>query len=141
MTTLESLTDRNRAAVREIYDAAVRLDTSVLERYLADDVRLVEPAGHPVGRTLWEGRTAFMAGLLDVFTLLRVTALRVHEIVADGPHRVIGLLDIVTDDEHGAECTVPLAEVFRWEDGRITEIQPYYFDLVRVRELASRPSP
>lgn len=132
-------TSRNEAIVREIYDAALRLDMSVLEGHLAPGVRLVEPAGHPVGRTLWEGRAEFMAGLREVFALLRISRLVFHDVLA-GPNRVAGVLDVVSTDENGNDTVIPLVEVFTFDNGMITEIRPYYFDVSELRESNPRPT-
>jgi ketosteroid isomerase-like protein len=64
------------------------------------------------------------------------TGISVREIVADGPHRVIGLVDAHGTAHDGTAWTMPVAECFWIDDGKITDIRPFYWDLVELRRIA-----
>jgi limonene-1,2-epoxide hydrolase len=54
-----------------------------------------------------------------------VVGLDIHEITAGGD-RVVALLDLLL--EGTPPVRVPLAETFRFRDGKVCEIRPYYYD-------------
>lgn len=58
-----------------------------------------------------------------------------HEIVSDGPTRVIGLVDAHGTDTRGDANEMPVAEIFEVADGKVTEVRPFYWDQSRLREI------
>ncbi|MEE1797689.1 MULTISPECIES: nuclear transport factor 2 family protein [unclassified Streptomyces] len=127
-------TERNREIVRRLYDGVISGDLSALAALRSPDYRVTQAPGHPVPGT-WTGDDAGVAGG-RVFAALGIEGLTVQEIVADGPHLVIGLVELHGTDAGGAPWTMPVAEYFHLEDGLITDIRPYYWDLVEVRRIA-----
>ncbi|AXG76404.1 nuclear transport factor 2 family protein [Streptomyces paludis] len=132
--TTETATERNREAVRRLYDGVIAGDLSALGPLHSPDYRVTQAPGHPVPGTRI-GPEAGVAGG-RTFAALGIEGLTVQEIVADGPHRVIGLVELYGTDSEGAPWTMPVAECFLLEDGLITEIRPYYWDMVEVRRIA-----
>jgi ketosteroid isomerase-like protein len=104
---------------------------------MADDYLLTQAEGHPVpGR--WRGQDA-TAAAARVFEVCGTTGITIREIIADGPNRVIGLVDAHGTAANGRSWTMPVAECFWIVDGKVTEIRPFYWDLVKLREIVGEP--
>jgi ketosteroid isomerase-like protein len=134
MTNPQSVTDRNREIVRKVYQIGDRGAMAELGQYMSGGYSLTQAPGHPVPGH-WTGPDADAAAA-RVFQTLGTTGITVREIVADGPHRVIGLVDAHGTAHDGKLWTMPIAECFWIEDGKVTDIQPYYWDLVELRHIA-----
>lgn len=136
----------NRAVVKTIYDAAdvsdlASVDMAAIEGVLADDVVLYEPLHHPAVLTddrptpgVWRGRDEVMNGIAKVFTAIRLTGAALETLVVDGD-RVVGLLEAKGTDLDGKPFAMPMAEVFRVTDGKVTEIRAFYFDVTELGNL------
>ncbi|MER6958758.1 nuclear transport factor 2 family protein [Streptomyces sp. NPDC000618] len=133
-TDITEVTERNRDVVRRLYDSVMSGDLSGIAPLRSADYRLTQAPGHPVPGTRI-GDDASAAGGL-VFSALGIEGLTVQEIVADGPYRVIGLVELFGKDADGQPWTMPVAECFKVEDGVITDIRPYYWDMVEVQRIA-----
>jgi ketosteroid isomerase-like protein len=129
------MTNDNRAIIQRLYGAADAGDTATIESLIDDNCTLMQADGHPVPGT-WHGRDSMMQAMARVFAVLHNSGVTVHEIVADGPTRVVGLVDARGTDTNGEPYAMPIAECFRVENGKVTEIRPFYWDLVRLRRLA-----
>ncbi|AXG77703.1 nuclear transport factor 2 family protein [Streptomyces paludis] len=134
MTSDLSVADRNREIVRKVYEVADSGALGELGTYLSDSYTLVRPAGGPVPGQ-WNGSDAD-AALGRLFPMVGTRSVTVREIVADGPNRVIGLVDAHGVNPAGESWTMPVAELFWVEGGKVTEIRPYYWDLVEFRRIA-----
>ncbi|MFK0154769.1 nuclear transport factor 2 family protein [Streptomyces sp. NPDC090493] len=134
MTSELSVADRNREIVRKVYEVADSGALEELGRYLSDDYTLTRAAGGPVPGQ-WKGAEAG-AALGQLFAMAGHGSVIVREIVADGPHRVVGLVDVHGVNPAGESWTMPVAELFWVEDGKVTDIRPYYWDLVEFRRIA-----
>jgi ketosteroid isomerase-like protein len=137
----------DRGPVQTVYDAAETADLAAIESVLADDVVLYEPVHHPAvlmdteqsGQPgVWRGRDEAMVGIGKVFGALRLTGVDLEGIVADGSGTVVGLLEVKGTDTGGNPYTMPMAEVFKVSDGKVTEIRAFYFD---IAELGSNVIP
>jgi len=136
----------NREVVQSIYDASQTGDVATIQRVLADDVVLFEPAHHPAVLAdrdhetpgVWRGRDDVVIGITKVFTALRLAGVTLHTIVADGD-RAVGLLDVKGTDHNGRPYSMPMAEVFTLADGQVTEIRAFYFDTTELCALAGVP--
>jgi ketosteroid isomerase-like protein len=100
----------NRSVVQSSYDAAQTGDVGAIERVLADDTVLLEPAHHPAILAdpdrrgtpgVWRGRADAVAGITAVFGALGLRGVTLHGIVVDGD-RAIGLLDVHGTDHRGS---------------------------------------
>ena len=129
-------TERNRTVIQRLYAAATAGDSAAIESLIDDSCVLTQSPGHPVPGT-WTGREAMLQGMAQVFGVLRNTGITVHEIVADGPTRVIGLVDAHGTDTSGDAYEMPVAEIFEVADGKVTEIRPFYWDQIRLREITA----
>jgi hypothetical protein len=65
-----------------------------------------------------------------------MTGVIVNEIIADGPHRVIAVIEAHGTAKDGTPWSMPAVECYWAEDGKITDIRPYYWDLVELRRVA-----
>jgi ketosteroid isomerase-like protein len=131
---LIDVAERNRDLIREVYAAADASDFVKLPSLMADDYTLTQAEGHPVPGT-WQGHEATDAAA-RVYAACGTTGVTVHEIVANGPNRVIGLVEAHGTDVHGQPWTMPIAECFWIEHGKVTEIRPFYWDIARLRQIA-----
>ena len=56
--------------------------------------------------------------------------------LAEGPNHVVALLKVkVTGKRSGRTLNTTLAEVFRFEDGKLRETRPHYFDTKALVDL------
>jgi ketosteroid isomerase-like protein len=124
--------EQNRDLIREVYAIGDSGDLSRLQSVMADDYVLTQADGHPVPGT-WKGESATEAAA-RVFARCGTTGITVHEIIADGPNRVIALVDAHGIGPNGQPWTMPVAECFWVENGKVTEIRPFYWDLVTLRK-------
>ncbi|MFF2525629.1 DJ-1/PfpI family protein [Streptomyces liangshanensis] len=129
-----SVEEANKAIVRQAYELAAANDLEALFEVRAADYRLTLPDGHPVPGT-WTGRDAD-AARERIFAALGADGVTTRELVADGPHRVIALVEPTGLDGAGDRWSMLLAELFRIEDGKITEIEPFWWDIVELNRIA-----
>ncbi|MFI6692952.1 nuclear transport factor 2 family protein [Streptomyces sp. NPDC050433] len=134
MSTVLSIADRNRELVRAIYEIADRGALDELGSYFSEGYTVSQPDGSPVPGE-WSGSEAD-AALGKLFKICGIQKVTVREILADGPHRVVGLVDAEGVAQDGSAWTTPVAEVFWIEDGKITNVRPFYWDLVELRRAA-----
>ena len=114
MSTLTT-TERNRELIRQVYALAAVGD-------------------HPVPGS-WAGAEATKAGI-EVFQTCGTSGVTVLEIVADGPHRVVAIVDAHgTAPVSGEQRTMRVSEHFWIEGGRITEIRPFCWDPAGIRRI------
>ena len=134
-----SIAEQNRDVIRRLYAASNAGDNDTIDSLITDDVVLVQSGGHAVPGT-WNGKPAMMQAMAEVFAALHNTGVDVHEIVADGPTRVIGLVDALGTDTDGNPYAMPIAETFKVRDGKVVEIRPFYWDQIELRRIAGVPA-
>jgi ketosteroid isomerase-like protein len=137
--TRSAAAEQNRGVIRSLYDALNRGDSAAMAALIDDECVLTQSPGHPVAG-VWAGRDAMTEGMGKVFAALHNTGATVHEIVADGPSRVIGLVDALGIDANGDPYATPVAECFEVHDGKVCDIRPFYWDQIRLREIARASS-
>ncbi|WP_028933703.1 nuclear transport factor 2 family protein [Pseudonocardia spinosispora] len=117
MTSTQTLTEQNRALLRDFYDAALRGDMAALTSYFTDDVVVSEPDFLPYGGD-YRGSEGFAALLAAMAPHADLAGLVVGEIHADGNtvYTTIGL-----PDKHTGEL-VELIERADIENGRIAQL-------------------
>ncbi|EQB15931.1 hypothetical protein RLDS_09445 [Sphingobium lactosutens DS20] len=132
------VTQRNRDHVRWIYECVNNGDFAGLAATRRPDYRLMQAPGHPAAGT-WIGEEATAVGGRG-FAALGTSSITVHEIVADGPHRVIGLIDLHGTDGDGNPWTMPVAECWWFEDGLMAEVRPFYWNMIEVQRIVGSRS-
>lgn len=120
--------------VRRFYDTALSGQIEEMKKLLDPSVRVVEAASLPYGGT-FEGIDGLMQVLGTVFEVWKDCKVDIRDIVGDGEW-VVGLTVMSgASTATGQSFAMDLAEVFRVRNGRIVEIQPFYFDTKRLHDL------
>jgi ketosteroid isomerase-like protein len=123
---------RSRAIIQNHYDFTNEGDWSKIEAQFADDVVLEEAEGHPCPG-VWRGKEALREGGAGVVSSLGLTKVTVVELMGSAS-RVAALIEVTMTDPAGTSFTHEVIELWRLdEEAKITEIRPFYHDLVAVR--------
>lgn len=123
MTSATDLTERNRAVVRGLYDAATSGDLPGALEALAEDVVVYEPDFLPYGG-VYRGKQAFVELFGKIAQCLDLSRVTVHYYVADGERviAVLGIPDLTTGE------LAHFAEQSTVRDGKIAEMRLFYYD-------------
>lgn len=120
-----SMTDPEKLALVEaLYAATGAGDFEKAEEYLTDDFFITEADGLPFSG-VYRGKTALRDLFVKVMGMMDVARLEVTQHTVGGDHAVAILAFIFADP---ALAPAPLCELFRFRDGKVCEIKPYYFD-------------
>lgn len=134
MSEHRTVEERNRAIVQQAYELTARDDLEALFEVRDRNYRVTLPDGFPVPGS-WTGEDA-NAARLEIFGTLGADGIKYHEIIADGPNRVVALCEPTGLDGEGKRWSMLLAEFFWIEDGKITDIRPFWWDVVELRRVA-----
>jgi putative intracellular protease/amidase/ketosteroid isomerase-like protein len=129
-----SVEETNKAIVRRAYELAAANDLEALFEVRAADYRLTLPEGHPVPGS-WTGLDA-NAARERIFAAIGADGMNTHELVADGPHRVIAIVEPTGLDGAGHRWSMLLTELFSIKDGKVTDIKPFWWDIVELNRIA-----
>jgi ketosteroid isomerase-like protein len=116
--------ERNIKYVRDLFAATGGGDWKTAESMLTADFLVTEADTLPFAG-VYRGPGALQKLFEIVMASAGVVGLDIHEITAGGD-RVVALLDLLL--EGTPPVRVPLAETFRFRDGKVCEIRPYYYD-------------
>jgi ketosteroid isomerase-like protein len=116
--------ERNIKYVRDLFAATGGGDWKTAESMLTADFLVTEADTLPFAG-VYRGPGALQKLFEIVMASSGVVGLDIHEITAGGD-RAVALLDLLL--EGTPPLRVPLAESFRFRDGKICEIRPYYYD-------------
>jgi ketosteroid isomerase-like protein len=131
MTTTSDL----RQVVQALYDLCGKGDWAGAEALLTEDFFVTEAPQLPYAG-VYRGRSALREVVERVFGGLQVTGLDIHDITVGEKHAV-GVLDMLLPGE--PPLRVPVAEIFRFRDGKVCEIRPHYFDVgMIISTMAAR---
>ncbi|MDG1013236.1 MAG: nuclear transport factor 2 family protein [Luminiphilus sp.] len=120
--------DEKVAIVNRLYDSSAVGDFDTCETMLTDDFFIVEAEDTPMAGT-FTGITALRDLYAQVFGMIEVTNVVRTEITSGGDY-VVTILHFEFAD--GLE-PAHLCELFRFRDGKVCEIRPYYFDAAPLR--------
>ncbi|HEY9415955.1 MAG TPA: nuclear transport factor 2 family protein [Pseudonocardia sp.] len=123
MTTTESVTEKNRAIVEELYGCVAAGTPEKIAVLMAEDVVILEPGYLPFGKT-WRGQGEFGELFGAIGQFLDLSEIRVNYLIADGD-RVAAALSI-RDLENGEWCD--LIEQSTLRDGKIVELKLFYHE-------------
>lgn len=116
--------DEIRNLIDGMYEATGRGDFEAAEQYLTDDLIITEADSLPMAG-VYKGKTALRQLFIKVMGMMDVAGLeRVATTVGDGHAIVIVRFQFADPALESAE----LCEMFRFRDGKVCEIKPYYFD-------------
>jgi ketosteroid isomerase-like protein len=116
--------ERNIKYVRDLFAATGGGDWKTAESMLTADFLVTEADTLPFAG-VYRGPGALQKLFEIVMASAGVVGLDIHEITAGGD-RVVALLDLLL--EGTPPLRVSLAETFRFRDGKVCEIRPYYYD-------------
>jgi ketosteroid isomerase-like protein len=125
----------NKDVVQRHFDAAISGDRVTANALNADDYLSQLTYGHPDGGT-FQGLAEVGSARARMISLLGITGIKLKEIIADGPVRVVALVDAEGTDESGEPWFMPCVELIQVVDGKIAEVRMFYQDTVRLLELA-----
>lgn len=123
-----------KAIVRAVYAHAGAGAWATCEAYLSPDLVIFEADGLPYAGT-FRGRDALQRLHGQVMAHWVDPRIDFHAMTAGDGHVVSLVTFHLTSRGTGKSITMPLAEVFRIENGQVTEIRPFYFDPVAVGAL------
>ena len=127
----------NKAVVSAFLAAAAAGDRATMAALLAPDVTITEADSLPFGGT-HVGLAGFEALVRRVFLLWRETRVEIERLIADGEHVVVLATMHARSKADGSALRMPIAEIWRLENGRVREIRPFYFDTQRFNEILGR---
>jgi ketosteroid isomerase-like protein len=116
--------ERNIKYVQDLFAATGGGDWKTAESMLTADFFVTEADTLPFAG-VYRGPGALQELFEIVMASAGVVGLDIHEITAGGD-RAVALLDLLL--EGMPPVRVPLAETFRFRDGKVCEIRPYYYD-------------
>jgi|SRR6516164_8220232 hypothetical protein len=130
MTTATTETDRNRAAVEEMYGAAKCGDIDKFFSFISADVTVEEPAFLPYGGT-YEGLEGLQKLFGDLASKFDLSGLDFERFVADGEDFcVIGQIPLAA----GADV-VSFIERGVIRDGKVVHLRIYIYDPASLLEV------
>jgi len=120
-----SLSDAEKLAIVEALYAATGVgDFDKAEEYLTDDFFITEAPLIPFAG-VYRGKRALRDLYTQVMGLMDVAGLEITQHVVGGDFAVT-ILQFTFQDP--ALKPAPLCEMYRFRDGKVCEIRPYYFD-------------
>jgi ketosteroid isomerase-like protein len=125
---------RNRQALEHAYRVMLSGDMSALFALLAPDVQFHEAPSLPYGVSL-TGSEAAKQGVAGMFSAWSELHIEIEELVAGGDLVIAYIQMRAVSRASGEVYEGPVAEVFRFRDGKIVEWRPIYWDTHRVRQV------
>ncbi len=121
------MTHDSKAIVAGFFAAAAAHDQQRIAAILDPGVVVVEAAALPYGGR-HVGIDAFRALVRRVFRLWSDTQVEVRQLIGDGDVVVVLATLSARSKADGKAFSMPIAEVWQLRNGRVIEIQPFYFD-------------
>ena len=114
--------------VEHLYELTGTGNWTEAEKLLTDDFFVTEASTMPFAG-VYRGRGALRELYGKVMSMMDIVDLKIHETTV-GHDYAVTLLDMVLAGN--PPVPVPLAEMFRFRDGKVCEIRPYYFDPTEI---------
>lgn len=131
------MTDNNsKDIVRRFLGAAQQGDMATVASLLHPEARVIEADSLPFGG-IASGLEGFTALVRQVFTTFANTAVTIDEYIAEGDTVVVLATMSGQSKASGEAFSMPISEIWRIQDGLITEIKPFYYDTQRLNALAT----
>ncbi len=121
----------NKDIVREFMATARRGDVETLRALFHPEFRIVEADGLPYGGTR-RGVEGLLGLVHEVFSTWKDCRVEVRQLVAEDDCVIVLAEMSGVGRADPQPFRVPIAELYRFEDGRIVEIRPFYFDTKRL---------
>lgn len=123
-----------KAIVQSVYAHAGAGEWERCAAHLSDDLVIHEAASLPYAGE-FRGRHALRDLHAQVMAHWADPRIDFHAMTAGDGHVVSLVTFHLTSKVTGKHTAMPLAEVFRLADGKVTEIRPFYFDSAVVAAL------
>lgn len=120
--------DQIRQFVDDLYDATGSGDFDAAASMLTDDFFITEAAGLPMAG-VYHGRNALRDLYVRVMGMVDVVGLDRHALMTGDDCAVVHLSFRFADP---ALAPSELCEMFRFRDGKLCEIRPFYFDPAKM---------
>jgi ketosteroid isomerase-like protein len=127
----------NRRIVQRIYDAANSGDVATIQSLLDPDIVLHQASTLPHGGE-FRGLEAAMAGIGRMFETLDLSEIKVHQLAVSGDLVVAAVTLLGRLRPSGAPLDMQVRECFRLRNGKVYELQPFYFDTGALAAAAAR---
>jgi len=123
------------ATAQRLYGAALTGDWAAVTEILTPDCLIVEAEALPFAGT-YRGPQ----GMADLFvrfgSVLTIKDLKMAPMMCAGD-TVTVRIELVVDNQ-GADETLKVVELLRFENGRVAELTPFYFDAAQVHRCARK---
>ncbi len=128
------MSQANKKIAQDFLAALLRGDREGMRPYLHPELEVLEPASLPYGG-VWKGPEGIFAMSEKVFSVWKDCQVTVRDMLADGD-KVVGLYEMRgVGRSSGIPFTVHITEVMRVQDGRIREIEVFYFDTKMLHDV------
>ena len=128
------MTQTNKDIVEAIFAASAEQDWATVKSYLHDRLTVHEADSLPY-RGTFVGPDQFIELNAQVAATWEGTSTSVDHLLADGDHVVVLGTMNGTGKATGLAFQMPFAAVWRFEQGQVVEIRPYYFDTDLLRRV------
>ena len=122
--------------VRRFLGAAQQGDMTTAASLLHPEARVIEADSLPFGG-IASGFKGFTQLVRQVFTTFANTAVTIDEYIAEGNTVVVLATMSGQSKASGEAFSMAISEIWRIQDGLITEIKPFYHDTQRINALAA----
>ena len=114
--------------VDHLYELTGTGNWTEVEKFLTEDFFVTEASTLPYAG-VYRGKGALRELYTKVMSMMDVVDLKIHETTVGHDHAVT-ILDMVLAGD--PPVPVSLTEMFRFRDGKVCEIRPYYFDTTGI---------
>lgn len=116
-----------------MYAAVSRGDWAAVENFMAEDFVIHEPPSLPYGGE-WRGKDALQRLYVHVMGYWTQPSVEWHELLG-GEDNAVALLALSATSPAGERQTFEIAEVTRFENGKMASMRIHYFDTAAIRDL------
>ncbi|WP_393063214.1 nuclear transport factor 2 family protein [Streptomyces sp. LN549] len=131
--------EMNKDVVRRFYEAVLRVpggpDFAAIKD-LADEQEVELNWGHPDSGIHRGAAIAPARHRMHQLTGLDFAAIRIDELIAEGPNRVVVVATNSGTDIHGNPWTMTVLELVDVENGRIARKRSFYQDAALLRDIS-----
>lgn len=117
----------NKDIVLAFLDASETRNQEAMKALLHPDVQVIEAASLPYGG-IAKGPDAFIKLIKQVFSTWKDIKLSVQKVLSDGDYVILLAEMSVRNQTTEKMVVIPIAEIWRLNDGKIIEVRPFYFD-------------
>lgn len=126
--------EQNRATTQKIYAAMFSGDMETVKGFAADDIMIHEAEGLPYGG-LYRGPSGIDRLSRLIYETWDDMDFKLVEITAGGEYTVALMHFSAKGKKTGKSFSFPIAEAWRFKDGKAIEWRPFYFDTKKCGEV------